>query len=128
MSARSAASPAFVQMITKLRQRFHIRRVIGVRVAEHVGVGVLREERQHGLVAAAAFGDVMALDEVVGAEEGDGVEVEVERRALYRELSAQVCEPPSKQSDRRRATESIGVLREERGLRDHVEPGEEGEP
>jgi len=69
----------------------------------------------------------MALDEVVFPEEGDRVEVEVERRARDREVIAQVLEPSAQQSDGGRAPEAIGVLREERGLGDDVEAGEERE-
>ena len=47
-------------------------------VAKHPAVRIVREKRQHALLAAAAFGDVMLLDEGILTMEGNGMEVEIE--------------------------------------------------
>ena len=51
---------------------------VGVGVAEGVAVGVLGQEGEDAVLAAAAHGDVVALDDGVLAVVGNGVEVEIE--------------------------------------------------
>ena len=51
---------------------------LGIGVAEDVGVGVLGQKGQHPLLAAAALGDIVLLQQRVLAVEGDGVEIQVE--------------------------------------------------
>ncbi len=51
---------------------------VGVGVAEDVAVGVLGEEDEDAGLPAAALGQIVGLDLGVLAEEGHGVEVEIE--------------------------------------------------
>ena len=51
---------------------------VGVRVAERVAVGVLREEDEDARLAPAAHGDVVLLDDRMLSVVGHRVEVEVE--------------------------------------------------
>jgi hypothetical protein len=59
---------------------------VGVGVAKHIGLGFLGDEGQHGLVAATSLGQVVALDELVLPEEGDGMKVELARAPERSEL------------------------------------------
>ena len=56
---------------------------LAVGIAEDAGVGVLGQERQHPLLPPAPLGDIVLLDQGIVAVEGDGVEVEVERRPPF---------------------------------------------
>jgi hypothetical protein len=51
---------------------------VGIAVAEDARVGILSQEGQHTLLPAAAPGDVVLLDELVGPKEGDRMKVQVE--------------------------------------------------
>lgn len=51
---------------------------VGVGVAENVAVGVLGEKDEYSRLPAAAHGQIVGLDLGMLAEEGDGVEVEIE--------------------------------------------------
>src|SRR6516165_2109873 len=51
---------------------------VGIRVAEDLTVGILRQEGQDARLATAAFAEIMGLHEGMLAEVGYGVEVEVE--------------------------------------------------
>src|SRR3712207_7835158 len=53
---------------------------VGPRVAEDAPLGVVGQEGEHALLAAAALGDVVLLHQGIVAVVRDGVEVEVERR------------------------------------------------
>ena len=44
--------------------------------------GILRQENQNRFLAAAAFGEVMPLHKLVGAEERNGMEIQIEALAL----------------------------------------------
>ena len=44
--------------------------------------GILRQKHQNRLLAAAAFGEVMTLHKLVGPEERNGVEVQMEAFAF----------------------------------------------
>src|SRR5579883_2546367 len=66
---------------------------LAVGIAEDTGVGVLGEERQHPLLAAAPLRDIVLLDEGIVAVERDGVEVQVERRPPGQAQPADGVEP-----------------------------------
>jgi len=98
-----------------------------VGVAEHPPVGVLGQERQHPLLAAAALGYVVLLHHGVLAVEGDGVEVEVKAHASLEAERAHGVEPGAHQLGVAGRADAAGVLGQERPLGDHVEPGEQGQ-
>lgn len=54
----------------------------GIGVVEHALLGILGREREHPLVATAALGDVVLLQQRTLAVKGNGVEVHVERHAV----------------------------------------------
>src|ERR1700730_1480046 len=54
---------------------------IGVRVAEHLTVGILGQEGEDAGLATTALGQIVGFDERMLAEVGHGMEVEIERLA-----------------------------------------------
>ena len=99
----------------------------GVGVAEHTRVGVAGQEGEHALLAAAALGDVVFLDEGVVAMVGDGVEVEVEGLAAGQAEVVEGIEPQSGEAVGGPGVDAAGVCGEGGALGDGVQAAEEGQ-
>ncbi len=102
----------------------------GVGPGEEAGVGVAGEESEDASLAAAALGDVVALEQGVGAVEGDGVEIEIEgaSAAEVRAQAAGGVVPGVHQGGAAARVDAAGVFGEGGALGDGIEAGEEGEP
>jgi hypothetical protein len=101
---------------------------LGVGVAEHLLVGVLGQEREYALLAAAAFGHVVLLGQGVFAVERDGVKVQVEADPAGQAEPAHGLEPAGHQLRVAGRGDAAGVLGQKRTLRYHVQPGEQRQP
>ena len=88
------------------------------------------EESEDASLAAAALGDVVALEQGVGAVEGDGVEIEIEgaSAAEVRAQAAGGVVPGVHQGGAAARVDAAGVFGEGGALGDGIEAGEEGEP
>jgi hypothetical protein len=71
---------------------------IGVRVAEHLGLGVLGEEGEDAGLAPTSLGQIMGFDERMLAEIGHGVEIEIERGAGEEIFSGELSVPEGEQT------------------------------
>jgi hypothetical protein len=81
---------------------------VGVRVAEHLTVGVLGEEREDAGLTATAPRQIVGFDHRVFADIGHGVEIEVDRLPLKRDS------PANGSCHRASSRETFcGVIREE---------------
>src|SRR5260370_22445549 len=65
----------------------------GLGVTEHMAFGILRQENQNRLLAAAAFGEVVPLHKLVGPEKRNGVKIQIEALALEQFLLPQNADP-----------------------------------
>ena len=101
---------------------------IGVRVAERVGVGILREKDEHARLAPAAHGHVVLLDRRMLPVVGDRVKIEIEGLPRKDRLAADVGMPGGQQSHRLRVIDATGVLRQKALLRHDVEAGKQAKP
>ena len=99
-----------------------------VGVAEDARFRVLGQECQYSLLASASLGDVVLLDQGVLAVEGDGVEVEVERRPPLEAQAIDHVEPVAHQGWIAGRIDPATVFGAEGSLGDDVEAGEEGQP
>src|SRR5208337_3105405 len=71
---------------------------IGVGIAEHLAVSVLRQEGEYAGLAAAALGQIVGLDQRMLAEIGHGVKIQIERGTLYERLVGQLTMPQVEQA------------------------------
>ena len=101
---------------------------VGVRIAEHLAVGVLGQEGEDAGLAAAALGQIVGFDQRVLAEVGHGVEVEVEGLAGQEGLSGHLVVPKSEQAGDLLRGDARGIFRQEALLGHGVEPAEQREP
>src|SRR5204863_1438789 len=101
--------------------RFFALSQVGVRVAEHLTFGVLREERQDCFPPLAPPWDVVLLDEGIVTEVRDRVKIEIEGARVDQLLVAQPFDPASQQPRDGLAAEARRVLRHERRLGDRVQ-------
>ena len=101
---------------------------VGVAVAQHPRVAVLGQEGQHALLPPTAPRDVVLFDELVGPEERDRVEIEVERLPGQDLVLAQRPDPAVQQGAQAPGPQPTRVLAEQRGLGQHVEAGPQGQP
>ena len=101
---------------------------LAVGVAEDARLGVLGQEGQHSLLAAAPLGDVVLLDQGILAVKRDGVEVQVERRPPLQSQAVDRVEPVAHQGRIAGRVDAATVFGEEGSLGDDVQSGEEGQP
>ena len=102
---------------------------VRIGVAERAGIGILGEEDEDARLAAAAFGDVVALDARVRSVVGHGVEVEAERTGGEQRLVAEHrAVPGAEQGAGVFGGDARGVLAEIALLRDAVECAEQPQP
>ena len=99
----------------------------GVGVAEDARVGVAGEEGEDALLAAAALGEVVFLDQGVVAVIGNGVEVEVEGVATGQFQVVDGVEPEAGELGVGAGVDAAGVCGEGGALGDSVQAAEEGE-
>jgi hypothetical protein len=100
---------------------------LAIGVAEDAGLGILGQERQDSLLPPTSLRDVVFLDQGVVAVEGDRVEVEVERRPPLQSQATDRVEPVAHQLRVAGRFDSATVFGQERPLRNHVQPGEQGQ-
>ena len=101
---------------------------VGVAVAEDPRVGILGQEGQDTLLPATPLGDVVLLDELVGSEERDRVEVQIEGLARQELLRPHGPDPAVEQRGQAPRPQPAGVLAEKGGLGHDVQPGPERQP
>ena len=66
---------------------------VGVRVAEHMAVGILSQEGEDAGLPATSLRQIMGLDEGMLAEIRHGVEIEVEIFTGEQRVSGEPCVP-----------------------------------
>lgn len=98
---------------------------VGVGIAEHLAVRILREEGQDGLPALAATRDVVLLDKRVLPKVRDGVEVEIERAGVDPLRLSEAGHPAAQEAHDAAAPQPRGVLPQEGGLGEGIEAGRE---
>ena len=99
----------------------------GFGVAEDPGVDAAGEEGEDALLAAAALGNIVLLDQGVVPMVGNGVEIEVEGGAPRQGRLAEGLGPAALERGEAARIDAAGVFGEGRALGKGVEGGEEGE-
>src|SRR5215470_804849 len=98
---------------------------VGVGVAEHLAVGILRQEGENAGLATAPFRQVMRLNEGMLAAIGHGVEVEIDGLTLEDRLAGELGVPTGEQPRDLLRGDARGVFREEAPFRHGVETTKE---
>src|ERR1700752_1905085 len=98
---------------------------IGIRVAEHMAVGILGQEGEDAGLAAAAFGQVVGLNDRILAKIRHGMEVEIERRTSQHGLPGQLTMPQRQQPGDLLRGDARGIFRQIALLGHGVEPAEQ---
>ncbi len=96
-------------------------------VAENPGIGIVGQQCQDTLVAAAPFGDIMLLHQGVVAMKGNGVEVEVKRGPLLQTSCSHGIMPQTHEREGAGGVDAARVLGEKGTLGHDIEPGKERE-
>ena len=94
-------------------------------VAENPRIGIVGEKCQDTLLAAATFRDVVFLHQGIVAMKGNGVEVEVKRRALFQSQAACGLMPQAHEGRIAGGVDAAGVLGQKGTLGHDIEPGKE---